>query len=74
MPKHLKKDGTKPIDNESKMENEDPEKDRLREFGECFVILKRASYIETAVKRNFKSVLISRHDTDMSEKHYTPIP
>ena len=53
MPKHLKKDGTKPIDNESKMENEDPEKDRLREFGECFVILKRASYIETAVKRNF---------------------
>jgi len=75
MPKHLKKiSRTKPIDNESEMEDEELEKNRLREFGECFVILKRASYIETAMERNFKSILITRHDTHMRKKLYTPIP
>lgn len=68
MPKHLKKNRTKPIDVESESQ------DNMRGFGECFVNLNRATYIETAVEKNYRSILITFHGTEKREKLYTPIP
>ena len=72
MPVHLKKKKkkrtTEPIEAESNVEDEVINQDSIIQ---CFVRLNRVNYLETAVEKGFKSVLITRLHNDMS---YTPIP
>lgn len=72
MPVHLKKKKkkrtTEPIEAESNVEDQVINQDSIIQ---CFVRLNRVNYLETAVEKGFKSVLITRLHNDMS---YTPIP
>jgi hypothetical protein len=44
------------------------------DFKECFVLIKRADFIESAVGEEFKSVRITRYGRKSNQILYTPIP
>ena len=50
------------------------EDELLQSPKKCFIRVQRTDFIESAVEKGFKSVLIEHHGQNSSQLRYTPIP